>query len=138
MPFAPSAHPPHEVRQWVAEHLVPGRRVHVAEVDGQVVAAMALSEDGAPSWIEQMYVLPGFNGRGIGSQLLRLAHETLGRPIRLYTFLPNAGARRFYERHGYRVIECTDGRSNEERCPDVLFELVSDPTPPLTTLVRPG
>lgn len=28
------------------------------------------------------------------------------------------------ERHGYTPIEFTDGQGNEEKCPDVLFELV--------------
>jgi hypothetical protein len=49
--------------------------------------------------------------------------NTLAPPIRLYTFQANAGARRFYERHGFVPIEFTDGQANEERCPDVLYEL---------------
>ncbi|MBA3028364.1 MAG: GNAT family N-acetyltransferase [Desulfobacteraceae bacterium] len=123
LPFAPSAHPQHEVRQWVAEYLIPTGRVHIAEIGGQAVAAMALSEDDAQFWIDQLYVLPGYESRGIGTKLLQLAHTTLGRPIRLYTFQANTGARRFYERHGYRAIEFTDGQSNEEKCPDVLYQL---------------
>jgi ribosomal protein S18 acetylase RimI-like enzyme len=43
-------------------------------------------------------------------------------PIRLYTFQENDGARRFYERHGFRAIEFGDGSNNEENCPDVLYE----------------
>ena len=45
------------------------------------------------------------------------------RPIRLYTFQTHSLARRFYERHGYKAIEFTDGQGNEEKCPDVLYEL---------------
>jgi hypothetical protein len=43
--------------------------------------------------------------------------------------MANAGARRFYERHGFSAIEFTDGSANEERCPDVLFELAACPEP---------
>ncbi len=44
-------------------------------------------------------------------------------PLRLYTFQPHTRARKFYEHHGFVAIEFTDGRSNEEGVPDVLYEL---------------
>ncbi len=55
--------------------------------------------------------------------MLAHVHAVLHKPIRLYTFQQNEGARRFYERHGYKTIEFTDGQGNEENCPDVLYEL---------------
>jgi ribosomal protein S18 acetylase RimI-like enzyme len=66
--------------------------------------------------------MPGHTGQGVGAQLLQAAHGRLMPPIRLYTFQANTGARRFYERHGYKAIALTDGSGNEERCPDVLYE----------------
>ena len=72
-----------------------------------------------------MAVDPRYVGNSIGSALLEHAFRILPSPIRLYTFLPNAGARRFYERHGFRAIQLTDGQDNEERCPDVLYEFVA-------------
>ncbi len=51
--------------------------------------------------------------------------RTMSLPIRLYTFQANLGARRFYSRHGFVAIEFGDGRANEERCPDVLYELTA-------------
>ncbi len=123
LPFAPSAHPPDDVRAWVANQLVPTGGVTVAEHQGDVVGVVATSHLDGVSWIDQMYVRPGWVGRGVGTQLLEHAHRQLLRPIRLYTFQANAGARRFYERHGYRTIEFSDGQTNEERCPDVLYEL---------------
>jgi GNAT superfamily N-acetyltransferase len=123
LPFAPSAHPPDDVRAWVADRLVPTGGVTVAEHQGEVVGVLATSLRDGVSWIDQMYVRPGWTGRRVGAQLLVHAHRHLPRPIRLYTFQANAGARRFYERHGYRAIEFTDGQANEERCPDVLYEL---------------
>jgi len=123
MPYAPSAHPDKELREWVANNLVPSGGVTVAELQGQVVAAMATAQSGAFSWVTQMAVDPALVGQGIGSLLLAQAMHTLALPIRLYTFQANAGARRFYERHGFQPIQLTDGRANEEHCPDVLYEL---------------
>lgn len=122
LPYAPMAHGPDEVRRWIAEVLVPGGGVHVALRGPEVVAMLAVSQGPALRWIDQLYVDPGHTRRGIGGALLQLAHDLLAPPVRLYTFQANAGARRFYERHGYRAIAFSDGADNEERCPDVLYE----------------
>ena len=123
MPFAPSAHPPEDVHAWVGTHLIPNCQTTVATIDDEIVGIIAVSQSPETAWINQLFVLPGRLGRGIGSQLLRHAHTALPRPIRLYTFQAHARARRFYERHGYKAIEFTDGQGNEEKCPDVLYEL---------------
>lgn len=122
MPYAPSAHSEEEVRAWVREQLVPGGGVTVAVRDARLVGVVALSHDGEYGWVNQMFVDPGHVGLGIGSALLAHTVESLTSPIRLYTFQANVGARRFYERHGFNAIELTDGSTNEERCPDVLYE----------------
>jgi GNAT superfamily N-acetyltransferase len=123
LPFAPSTHPEHEVRGWVRDVFIPGGSVVVWEEDGTVVGVLSTSADAEACWIDQLYVLPGHTAQGIGGRLLQFAHDSLELPIRLYTFQENSGARRFYERHGYRAIRFTDGQGNEEKCPDVLFEL---------------
>jgi GNAT superfamily N-acetyltransferase len=123
MPYAPSAHPEPELREWVASVLVPSGGVTLAEVDGRVVGVMATASSERVSWITQMAVDPALVNQGIGTLLLAHAVRTLVQPIRLYTFQANAGARRFYERHGFVPVEFTDGQANEERCPDVLHEL---------------
>ena len=123
MPYAPSAHPDPELRTWVREHLVPSGGVMVAEHEEAVVAVMSTSSTDGVHWIDQMMVKPSHVGLGIGSRLLEHALEILPRPIRLYTFQANSGARRFYERRGFVAVEFTDGELNEEQCPDVLYEL---------------
>jgi GNAT superfamily N-acetyltransferase len=128
LPYAPSAHPDQEVHQWVASTLIPSGGVSVWEHLGEVVAVLAVSRDEAAAWIDQLYVMPGAEGRGIGSKLLQHAHHHVRRPVRLYTFQENLRARAFYERHGYRALEFTDGQGNEEKCPDVLYELSSPRT----------
>ncbi|GHD56280.1 GNAT family N-acetyltransferase [Jeongeupia chitinilytica] len=125
MPYAPAAHSDDEIREWVAHGLVPGGGLIVAERDGRIVGAMAtgIGHDGA--WITQMAVNPAQVGHGVGSELLAHALRTLPRPIRLHTFQANLGARRFYERFGFVATVFSDGRNNEERCPDILYVLAA-------------
>ena len=73
-----------------------------------------------PGWVDQLYVLPEWQGHGIGRALLHIA-MTASASLRLWTFQRNAGARRFYERLGFTAIEHTDGSRNMEREPDVLY-----------------
>jgi ribosomal protein S18 acetylase RimI-like enzyme len=118
------AHTDDEVRTWVAMMLIPGGGVSVAvdrSSDEAVVGMMAVSREDGIGWIDQLYLDPSVVGRGIGTQFIELAKRSLGSPIRLFTFQENAGARRFYERHGFRPITFSDGADNEEHCPDVLY-----------------
>jgi GNAT superfamily N-acetyltransferase len=127
LPYAPLAHRPDEVRRWVAARLIPAGGVHLAVVGSEIVGVLATAERSGIHWIDQLYLRPGFAGRGIGTQLLRHAHATRPAPIRLYCFQANVGARRFYERHGYVALRLTDGADNEERCPDALYEWSGNP-----------
>lgn len=122
LPYAPLAHSDEDVRRWIGETLIPQGSVQLAAIGGVVVGMMALSQDENYGWIDQLYLHPEVTGRGIGSCLLELAKMQLNPPIHLYTFQANLGARRFYERHGFRAIEFTDGMGNEEKRPDVLYE----------------
>ena len=127
MPYAPSAHSEAEVRHWVREVLLPTTQTTVAVVAGAVVGVIAVSTEQCESWVEQLYVRPAHAGQGIGSKLLAHALAAATGVVRLSTFQQNAGSRRLYERHGFVAIKFTDGSTNEERCPDVLYELVLPP-----------
>jgi GNAT superfamily N-acetyltransferase len=123
MPYAPSVHSEPKVHRWVQGHLIPSGGVTLATHSNAIVGVIAVSNDIKYNWIDQMYVTPPHVSKGIGARLLEHALTVLHRPIRLYTFQANAGARRFYERHGFCAIEFSDGLGNEEKCPDVLYEL---------------
>ncbi len=120
--FAPLAHTNDHVRQWIAGLLIPSGAVTLAMNGAQVVGMMATSQQEGHGWIDHLYVAPAFVGAGIGASLLAHAKAGLGSPLRLYTFQANAGARRFYERHGFKAIAFSDGQDNEEKCPDVLYQ----------------
>jgi len=71
-------------------------------------------------WIDQLYVLSHAQRRGIGTSLLRVAQANLS-DLSLWTFQRNEPARRFYEAHGFKVVDETDGGGNEEQEPDALY-----------------
>lgn len=65
-------------------------------------------------WVNHLYVLPGRTGSGIGTLLLDFAKAKHPDGLQLWAFASNAGARRFYERHGFIEVEWTDGADNME------------------------
>jgi GNAT superfamily N-acetyltransferase len=85
--------------------------------DDQELVGIIAFRDG---WIDQLYVLPLSQGRGIGRALLQIAKGRC-RCLKLWTFQRNADARRFYERQGFALVKETDGSANEEKEPDALY-----------------
>jgi GNAT superfamily N-acetyltransferase len=120
MPDVPMVHPDGTVEPWVRQVLFRDTEMWVAVDDGLIVAMMSL----APGWVEHLYVHPEAQGRGVGAALLDLAKTSpqAANGLTLWTFQVNAGARRFYERHGFVPVELTDGAANEELTPDVRYE----------------
>jgi GNAT superfamily N-acetyltransferase len=118
-------HDDDDVRGYFASHIVEDCELWVAEQDGALAGILVL--DGEV--VDQLYVEPGLTGRGVGSALLAVAKRERPQGLRLWTFQSNAGARRFYERHGFAEVRRTDGRDNEERAPDVLYAYRTGATP---------
>ena len=71
-------------------------------------------------WIDQLYVVPSSQGRGVGTALLRLA-QSQSASLSLWTFQRNEAARRFYEKRGFILTQETDGATNEEKEPDAMY-----------------
>jgi GNAT superfamily N-acetyltransferase len=111
-------HDDDDVRGYFASHIVGDCELWVAEHDGALAGILVLDGE----FVDQLYVDPGLTGRGIGSALLAVAKRERPQGLRLWTFQTNTGARRFYERHGFVEVRRTDGRDNEERAPDILYE----------------
>jgi GNAT superfamily N-acetyltransferase len=105
-----------DVLRWFAEVLHRETEVWVAD-GGSIVGVMALSE----TMVEQLYVAPLATGSGVGSELLNVAKAQRPGGLGLWTFQSNAGARRFYERHGFVAVEWGDGTNNENNRPDVRY-----------------
>jgi GNAT superfamily N-acetyltransferase len=118
LPYLPDLHTEDEDRAWVKNVLLPHQEVWVAEFGWRVVGVAALDGD----MLSQLYILPGEQGRGIGSALLAKAMEQCPAGMRLYAFQRNTRARGFYERRGFVAVEFGDGSGNEEGEPDVLYQ----------------
>jgi GNAT superfamily N-acetyltransferase len=113
-----TVHSDEDVRAWFASHVVRDTELWVAEERASALVGI-LVLDGP--WVDQLYVEPTMTGRGIGAHLLKLAKRERPDGLRLRTFASNAGAQRFYERHGFVETRRTDGRDNEEGAPDILY-----------------
>jgi 8-oxo-dGTP pyrophosphatase MutT (NUDIX family)/GNAT superfamily N-acetyltransferase len=113
----PEPHTEAEITTWIANEAVPGMDVWVADLAGVVVGQMML----APGWLYHLYIDPAWMGRGLGDQFMALARQRQPAGFQLWAFQSNARARRFYERHGFRAVEFTDGAGNQEHWPDVRY-----------------
>ncbi len=115
LPWLTGLHTPEEDRAYFRGHVFSTCEVWGA-INGNIIGIIAFR----PGWIDQLYVVPNFQGRGAGTALLRVAQAT-STSLLLWTFQKNALARRFYEANGFVAIDQTDGNTNEECEPDVLY-----------------
>ncbi len=116
--FLPEIHTEDEHRRFITETVPADHELWVAEENGRVVGFAAIAE----SRLGHLYVHPDAHDRGIGTRLLEKTKELRPDGFTLWTFPQNERACRFYERHGLRAVEFTDGSRNEERLPDVRYE----------------
>lgn len=118
LPHLPDLHSPEEDVEFFTG-LVRSLDVWLAENEYEMLLGFIAFDE---ETIQQLYLHPVHQRRGIGSELLRLAMKTFeGKQLRLWTFQANAPARRFYEKHGFTIERLTDGSGNEEKEPDVLY-----------------
>ncbi len=118
LPSVPTIHTDDEVRVWVRDLLIAEVETWVATIHGNLVGLLSLDEDE----IEQLYIDPPWQGRGVGGVCIRHAKERSPNGLGLWTFQVNVRARRFYAGHGFVETVTTDGSRNEERTPDVRME----------------
>jgi len=107
----PLAHTDEQVRAWIRYILLPSGECWVATVGGDVVGMLVVR----PGDLDQLYVAPGFQGRGVGSRLVELAKSESPDGLGLYTFQVNARARAFYERR--RFVADRFGENQQARSP---------------------
>jgi GNAT superfamily N-acetyltransferase len=116
--YMPTIHSDDDIRRWIAAVMMPALEVWVAETDGRIVGFLALDGE----MLDQLFVVPAAQHRGVGDRLLAKAKELRPRRLQLYTFQKNAPARSFYEARGFVAIDFNSGERNEERESDVLYE----------------
>ena len=116
LPSLAGLHTPEE-DQWFFRERVFNACEMWGAFDGAVTTGIIAFREG---WIDQLYVLPEAQRRGVGKDLLQVAQNAFDR-LQLWTFQRNASARRFYEGRGFALIRETDGARNEEKEPDALY-----------------
>jgi GNAT superfamily N-acetyltransferase len=107
-----------EIRAFVIDQMIPERECWVADDNDRIVAVLALHHDE----VDQLYVAPDAQRRGIGDAMLAHAKRLRPAGLRLWAFQRNAPARRFYEARGFVATKFTDGATNMEREADVLYQ----------------
>jgi GNAT superfamily N-acetyltransferase len=117
--FLPDTHTVEETFYFIASIVLRDQEVHVAETNGEISGFIAMHGD----MVEHLYVRPDLLRRGIGgARCFGEPWSASRRGSGCGSSWRNVPARRFYERHGLRLVEQTDGSRNEERTSDALSE----------------
>ena len=113
--FPPPVHPDDEARAWVAGWDLSAYDVWVATVDDEVAGYARFTT----TWLDDLYVRPEHQGRGVGGALFDLVASLRPDGFCLWVFESNTTARAFYRARGCLELERTDGSGNEEHAPDI-------------------
>ena len=95
---------PHSVddhRRFFEEHMLTETQVMLALRGDELLGFGAFTPDA----VVQLYIDVHHLGQGIGTRLLELAKANSRGRLWLYAFVTNTTARRFYEHHGFEVVE---------------------------------
>ena len=74
------------------------------EADGALIGVMGIQPVRDVDLIRHAYVLPAYQGHGIGGKLLAHLRRSTNRPILIGTWADATWAIRFYERHGFSIV----------------------------------
>lgn len=86
--------------KYLLETVVPNNTIRVVMSEDSIVAFVAATR----SSISQLYVRKVMHRSGIGTALLAWAKAQSDGDLWLFTFVRNAIARAFYEKHGFRAV----------------------------------
>lgn len=116
LPIFQGLHTPEEDQHYFRQHVFQICEVWGGFDESVLAGIIAFRKD----WIDQLYVLPGSQRRGIGTALLEIARDAFP-SLSAWTFQRNTVARNFYESRGFVKIKETDGADNAEKEPDILY-----------------
>ncbi len=87
------------LRDRIPEEVAQGWDLYAAEDAGEIVAMLAFHP--RDLYLDQLWVAPAHQGRGIGRALLAFTREKLPKEIWLRCVVQNVSAWRWYEREGF-------------------------------------
>jgi GNAT superfamily N-acetyltransferase len=97
-------HEPYVRREELASELAEGVTFSAYIVQDRLIGVMGVQRRHNVDLIRHAYVLPEWQGHGIGSRLLRHLTRGAERPILIGTWAAADWAIRFYERHGFARV----------------------------------
>jgi GNAT superfamily N-acetyltransferase len=97
-------HEPYMSAEELAAELAAGVEFWGAELDDVLVGIMGVQQILDADLIRHAYVLPAFQGKGIGGLLLTKLCAEGSRPILIGTWAAANWAIEFYKHHGFRVV----------------------------------
>jgi GNAT superfamily N-acetyltransferase len=116
MPYLPPQKRNHEqVTRWVRDVLLKQCRTWVAVRYAEITGYATLDGD----MLEHLYLRPDVRRQGIGTLLLNEVRRHSPEGVSLHVFQQNTDARAFYNRHGFTVLDTSDGDRNMENLPDM-------------------
>ena len=87
----------YEDRNYFQNFVLKNNKVWVVEVENYPAGFIAMNKD----FVDQLYIHPDYQRRGIGKLLLEFAREQSPEHLWLYTLQVNFIARTFYEKNGF-------------------------------------
>ena len=97
-------HEPYMPKAELLSEIVSGITFVGYEVDGLLAGVMGIQPVRNVALIRHAYVLPSYQGRGVGSALIAHLRAQTSRPILVGTWTAATWAIRFYERHGFHLV----------------------------------
>ncbi len=115
--WMPRVHSHDDVERHYSEFVFKEREVFITDHADEVLGYFCLSDD---DFITSFYVKAGERSAGLGEKMMDHAKELRPNGLKLWTFVANMDAQRFYEREGFVEEKRTEG-DNEEGLPDILY-----------------
>jgi GNAT superfamily N-acetyltransferase len=104
-------HTPYMPAEELAAEMAAGVEFWGAELNGALVGVMGIQQVLDADLIRHAYVLPAFQGKGVGGRLLTELCAQASRPILIGTWAAASWAIDFYRRHGFGVVPSEEARS---------------------------
>jgi GNAT superfamily N-acetyltransferase len=104
-------HEPYMPADELAAEMAAGVEFWGAELDAGLVGVMGIQRVLDADLIRHAYVLPAFQGKGIGGLLLTEICAQRSRPILIGTWATASWAVDFYKRHGFCVVATEEAGS---------------------------
>jgi GNAT superfamily N-acetyltransferase len=98
-------HEPYMSAEELAAEIARGVRFSGLRESGRLIAVMGIQDVKDVTLIRHAYVRTEFRGRGLGGELLAGLRALTRRPILIGTWKAATWAIRFYERHGFCVVD---------------------------------